>query len=186
MGRRFGTTRPNRACDVGIKGPLTEPIQTPRHGPYSELETTSSGRRTLTFSKSCSPAAWVSSILEANRVSTHEPRRVTHQPPTLRVLKPAQPAADAPPSCAPAWLAAAQECAACRAPCPASKAPQKRRPRAAPLGLADGLPVAVARVCATLRQQQARFGLDGLLSIASAPFKSGAGVEMLETTPPLL
>jgi hypothetical protein len=59
-----------------------------------------------------------------NRVCTPEPRRLT----SLTVRRLSKPAADAPPSCARSWPAAADQYAACVAPCPASEAPRTRAP----------------------------------------------------------
>jgi hypothetical protein len=88
------------------------------------LEPASSGRRTSTFSHSASRTALISSILLVSEASLYSRASSSLvEPPTRSSLEVgAGPnwQRDAPPSCA--------RLAACRAPCPAGKAPPTARP----------------------------------------------------------
>jgi hypothetical protein len=95
------------------------PRQTPRDGPDSVLEPASSGRRTLTFSTSCFLTALISSISRGKRtesvVTSLVDSRASHS---------AQPARRRLPKLAARRSAVLRaRHAACRAPCPANKAP---------------------------------------------------------------
>ncbi len=96
------------------------PRQTPSDGPDSVIEMASSWRRTLTFCTSCFLTASISHILswEANRVCTHEPRRLTSLPlgPSSTVGACPNWQRDAPPSCAPATPPAGRHAQRARRP----------------------------------------------------------------------